>query len=47
MVHRIEKATYIGFYEVIDTLLLDGSSQCIEALMWTAPGTVAKATGFE
>ncbi len=47
MVHGVEKAAYIGFDEVIDTLLLDGSSQCIEALVRTAPRAVAETTGFE
>src|SRR5215471_11944962 len=45
--HRVEKAAYVRFDEVMHTLLLDGASQCIQALVRTPLGTVAVATVFE
>jgi hypothetical protein len=47
VIHRVEKATDVGFYEVVYTLLLDGAAQCTQALMLTPLGTVAIATLFE
>ena len=38
VIHRVEKAAYVGFYEVVDTLLLDGAAQCIEAWCGLRPG---------
>src|SRR5687768_5941918 len=43
----IEKPANIGLDQVIDTLLLEGPSQYIEALVRAAPRTVAIATLFE
>src|SRR5262249_56141488 len=43
----IQKAAYVRFDEVIHTLLLDGASQGIQALVRTPLGTVAVATVFE
>ena len=42
----IQQASYVRFDEVVHTLLLDGASQCISALVLTAPGTIAIATVF-
>ncbi len=47
MIHRVEKATNVGLYEVVHTLLLDSPSQCIQALVWTPLGAVAIAAVFE
>ena len=33
VIHSIEKAAYIGFHDVVNTLLLDGLSQRIKAVM--------------
>ena len=43
----IQKATYVGFYETVHTLWLDGTSQCIAALVLTPLGPVALATLFD
>jgi len=45
--HRVEEATYVGLYEDVDTLLLEGASQCVKALVGTTLGAVAIATLFE
>jgi len=45
--HRVEEATYVGLYEDVDSLLLEGASQCVKALVGTTLGTVAIATLFE
>src|SRR2546427_10319109 len=47
VIHRVEKAAYVRFDEVIHTLLLDGASQCIQALVRTPLGALAIATVFE
>src|SRR5262249_58956741 len=44
---RVQKAAYVRFDEVMHTLLLDGASQCIQALVRTPLGAVAIATVFE
>jgi hypothetical protein len=47
VIHSIEKATYIGFDDVVNTLLLDGLSQRIKAVMGAPSGTITVATVFE
>src|SRR2546426_4184564 len=42
--HRVEAAAYVGLYEDVDLLLLEGASQCVEALVRTMLGAVAVAT---
>jgi hypothetical protein len=44
VIHSIEKATYIGFDDVVNTLLLDGLSQRIKAVMGAPSGTITVAT---
>jgi hypothetical protein len=44
---RIEEAAYVGPYEAVDSLLLEGASQCVKALVRTTLGAVAIATRFE
>ena len=44
--HRVEAAAYVGLYEGVDTLVLEGASQCVEALGRTTLGAVALATLF-
>ena len=43
----IQVATYVGLYEDVDTLLLEGASQCVKALVGTTLGAVAIATILE
>jgi hypothetical protein len=43
----IQEATYVGFYEDVDSFLLEGASQCVQALVGTPLGAVAIATLFE
>jgi hypothetical protein len=31
--HRVEEATYVGLYEDVDSLLLEGAAQCVKALV--------------
>src|SRR2546423_13488849 len=45
--HRVEEATYVGLYEDVDSLLLEGASQCVKALVGTPLGAVAIATLFK
>src|SRR2546421_965459 len=45
--HRVEAATYVGLYEDVDSLLLEGASQCVKALVGTPLGAVAIATLFK
>src|SRR5215467_6095948 len=45
--HRVEEATYVGLYEDVDTLLLEGASQCVQALVGTMLRAVAVATLLE
>jgi hypothetical protein len=45
--HRVEAATYVGLYEDVDTLVLEGASPCVQALVGTTLGAVAIATLFE
>ena len=40
----IQEAAYIGLYEDVDLLLLEGASQCVQALVGTPLGAVAVAT---
>jgi hypothetical protein len=47
VIHRVEEATYVGLYEDVDSLLLEGASQCVKALVRTPLGAVAIATLFE
>src|SRR5215475_12654640 len=42
--HRVEEATYVGLYEDVDPLLLEGASQCVKALVGTTLRAVAVAT---
>jgi hypothetical protein len=44
MMHRVEEAAYVGLYEEGDTLLLEGASQCVKALVGTTLRAVAVAT---
>src|SRR5262249_11968550 len=39
VIHRAEEATYVGLYEDVDRLLLEGTSQCVKALVRTPLGT--------
>src|SRR2546423_2853043 len=43
----IQEATYVGLYEDVDSLLLEGASQCVKALVGTPLGAVAIATLFK
>jgi hypothetical protein len=45
--HRVEEAAYVGLYEDVDPLLLEGASQYVEALVRTTLGAVAVATLLE
>ena len=45
--HRVKAATYVGLYEDVDSLLLEGAAQCVKALVGTPLGAVAIATRFE
>src|SRR5262249_9542110 len=45
--HRVEEAAYVGLYEDVDLLLLEGASQCVQALVGTTLGAVAVATVLE
>src|SRR5919198_1481885 len=45
--HRVEEATYVGLYEDVDTLLLEGASQGVKALVGTTLRAVAVATLLE
>ncbi len=47
VVNLIEKASNIGFHNVVDIFLLDRSSEHIQALVWTAPRTIAIAVCFK
>jgi hypothetical protein len=47
VIHRVEKAAYVGLYEDVDTLLLEGTSQCVKALVGTMLRAVAVATLLE
>src|SRR5882762_1765582 len=40
----IQEAAYVGLYEDVDRLLLEGTSQCVQALVGTTLGAVAVAT---
>src|SRR6267378_2857783 len=41
---RVEAAAYVGLYEDGDLLVLEGTSQCVQALVGTPLGAVAVAT---
>src|SRR5215831_7645730 len=43
----IQKAAYVGLYEDVDPLLLEGASQCVQALVGTTLRAVAVATRLE
>jgi len=43
MMHRVEEAAYVGLYEDVDLLVLEGASQCVQALVGTPLGAVAVA----
>src|SRR5262249_40618149 len=45
--HRVEEAAYVGLYEDVDPLLLEGASQCVKALVRTTLRAVAVATLLE
>jgi hypothetical protein len=45
--HRVEEATDVGPYEDVDSLVLEGASQCVKALVGPPLGAVALATLFE
>src|SRR5690242_1445143 len=45
--HRVEEAAYVGLYEDVDALLLEGASQCVQALVGTTLRAVAVATLLE
>src|SRR5262245_14169252 len=47
VLHRVEEATYVGLYEDVDSLLLEGASQCVQALVRTPLGAGAIAPRFE
>jgi len=47
VMHRVEEATYVGLYEDVDPLLLEGASQCVKALVGTTLRAVAVATLLE
>jgi hypothetical protein len=40
----IQAAAYVGLYEDVDSLLLEGASQCVKALVRTPLGAVAIAS---
>ena len=43
----IQEAVYVGLYEDVDMLLLEGASQCVKALVGTTLRAVAVATLLE
>jgi len=47
MMHRVEEAAYVGLYEDVDPLVLEGSSQCVKTLVGATLGAVAVATVLE
>jgi hypothetical protein len=47
MMHRVEEAADVGLDEDVDTLLLEGASQCVKALVGTTLRALAVATLLE